>query len=65
MRILQGDADGIVSHNSSEVKRAESWLVGSNVEAALLDVRAAEIRLEAAQKDLSVLKKKLARVLVS
>jgi hypothetical protein len=65
MRILDGDTEGIVSGNETEVAKAASWLAGSNVEAAMLELRASETRLEAAQKEVSALKKKLARALVS
>lgn len=65
MRILEGDTEGIVSGSESEVAKAASWLTGSNVETALLELRSAESRLEAAQKEVSTLKKKLARVLAS
>ena len=64
LRILDGDAEGIVSCNEGEVPTAVSWLNGSNVESAMLELRAAETRLAVAQKEASALKKKLARVLV-
>lgn len=63
IRILEGSAEGIVSGNGVEVKMAESWLIGSNVESVLSDVRAAEKRLEATKKELSALKKMLARII--
>jgi hypothetical protein len=62
-RILGGSAEGIVSGNSEDVLIVKSWLPGTDVEAALLGVTEKEILLEKAKKDLSAVKKKLARTL--
>jgi len=62
-RILGGSAEGIVSGNSDDVMIVKSWLPGTDVEAALLEVTEKEILLEKAKKDLSAVKKKLARTM--
>ena len=63
-RILDGCAEGIVSDNAVAVSTVAAWLPGSDVEAALREVRAAEDRLETAKSDLSACKKRLARSLM-
>ena len=64
-RILDGCAEGIVSDNAAAVSTVVAWLAGSDLEAALRAVRAAEDRLETAKNELSACKKKLARALVN
>jgi hypothetical protein len=61
--ILEGRIDGIVSSNSERVKKVVSWLPGTDVEKALGEVRAAERRAAEANKELSRLKKTLARTM--
>jgi len=63
-RIIEGSSEGIVSGNENDVALLLNWLPGSDVEAALNDVRDAEVRFEAAKKELAVYKKKLARALM-
>lgn len=63
IRILEGSDEGIVSRNESAVNTVVSWLPGTDVEKAIGDVRASEIRLELAKSELTALKKKLARTL--
>jgi hypothetical protein len=65
IRILEGRVEGIVSGNEGDVRIAASWLPGSNVETALRDLGAGEERLAVAQKEVSALKKQLARVLAT
>lgn len=60
-RILEGSTDGIVSNNSDDVTIVKSWLSGSDVETALLEVTEIEKAFLKAKKDLSIAKKKLAR----
>jgi hypothetical protein len=62
-RILGGSTEGIVSGNSDDVMIVKSWLYGTDVEAALLEVTEKEKLLEKAKKDLSAAKKKLARTM--
>jgi len=62
-RILGGSVEGIVSGNSDDVMIVKSWLPGTDVEEALLEVAEKEILLEKAKKNLSTVKKKLARTM--
>ncbi len=63
VRIMLGDPTGIVSENISEVSDIQSWLCGTDVEKALLDLREAEQQLEEAKRHVSISKKRLARTL--
>lgn len=62
-RIIEGIHEGIVSGNEGDVSKVATWIQGSDLERALNDVREADIRLEAAKKELAVYKKRLARAL--
>jgi len=59
--IIGGFTDGIVSGNEHGVKEVTSWLVDTDVEAALNDVMDAEEQYEIAKHKLSVAKKQLAK----
>ena len=63
-RILDGCNEGIVSGNKEEVVIVKSWLAGTDVEAALLEVAEKERIFEKVKKDLSIAKKKLSRVML-
>ena len=58
--ILGGITEGIVSGNEQDVKVVESWLPGTDVEAALNEVMAAEEQFNKAKQRLSSSKKRLA-----
>jgi len=58
--ILGGITEGIVSGNEQDVKVVESWLPGTDVEAAWNIVMDAEELFERAKRELSAAKKKLA-----
>lgn len=62
-RILAGSDEGIVSGNKDEVMIVKSWLPGTDVETALIEVAEKERVLEKAKKYLSTAKKKLARIM--
>ncbi len=64
LRILDGCDDGIVSDNKEEVVIVKSWLAGTDVEAALLEVAKKERICEKVKKYLSIAKKKLAQVML-
>jgi hypothetical protein len=64
MRILLSDPEGIVSPNVDDVKRVASWLTGTDVEEAMRELADAEARFEAAKREVSGYKKKLARKLL-
>ena len=63
--ILDGDSSSISSDNAAQVSTVTAWLIGTDVEAALLELRSAEKSPELAKQDLAVLKKKLARIMNS
>lgn len=58
--ILDGIIDGVVSGNETDVITVGRWLEGSDVEAALHRVRAAETEVAEAKVRLSAAKKALA-----
>ena len=62
-RILSGSPEGIVSDNQAEVRTVESWLLGTDIEAALKQVKEAEAVFEKAEKELVKLKRRLARAM--
>ncbi len=63
--ILDGKSDSISSGNADQALTVTEWLVGTDVEAALSELRAAEKTTECAKEDLAALKKKLARAMNS
>lgn len=63
LRILEGSNESIISGNDADVSRVVSWLAGTDVQAAIRELRDAENRLELAKKETSQLKKKLAKAL--
>jgi len=60
-RILEGSAVGIVSENISDVDIVKTWLIGSDVEKVMDELGEAENVFLEAKKNVSILKKKLAR----
>jgi uncharacterized Zn finger protein len=60
LNILGGITEGIVSGNEADVEIVASWLSGTDVEAALNAVMDAEEKYEAAKRELSSAKKRLA-----
>jgi len=58
--ILDGALDAIVSNNENEVATVVGWLPGTDVEAAMSAVSAAELEVERAKKAASAAKKALA-----
>ena len=63
--ILDGKSDSISSGNADQAPTVTEWLVGTDVEAALSELRAAEKTTECAKEHLAALKKKLARAMNS
>lgn len=61
--ILEGKPAGIVSDNADSVPTAVGWLAGTDVEAALADVRTAEKNKD--KTAISTAKRKLARAMNS
>ena len=63
--ILDGKADAISSDNADQVPKVREWLVGSDVEAALAELRAAEKSKEGSKEEIMALKKKVAKTMNS
>ena len=60
-RILEGKTEGIVSDNIEDVAKVCEWLIGTDVEEALRNLRAAEKTKE----DITNAKRRLARAMNS
>ncbi len=63
--ILDGKSNAISSGNAEQARKVTEWLVGTDVEAALFELRAAEKTTDCAKDVLAALKKKLARAMNS
>jgi len=63
--ILDGKVEGISSGNTDQVLKVTEWLVGSDVEAVLLELRAAEKSKERSKEEIMALKKKVAKTMNS
>ncbi len=63
--ILDGDFDAISSDNADQAPKVVGWLAGTDVEAALSELRKAEKNPEYSKEDLAALKKRLARAMNS
>jgi SWIM zinc finger len=61
--ILKGSSKGIISPNIADVEIVASWLVGTDVEAAIKTVKNFEKEVEQIKKQLSAAKKELARAM--
>jgi len=63
--ILDGKTKAIVSDNADSVATVVGWLAGTDVEAALAEVRSAENSDDAGTDQLAAAKRKLARAMNS
>lgn len=63
--ILDGQTESVSSDYASKVSTVTDWLVGTDVEAALTQLRDAQNSSEASKDDLAALKRKLARAMNS
>ena len=63
--ILDGKSDSISSDNASQAPKVIEWLVGTDVETALSELRAAEKIKGADKGEIATLKRKLARAMNS
>ena len=63
--ILDGDAAAISSDNADQAPKIIEWLVGTDVEAALAEMRQAEKDPDKTKADVAALKKKLAKAMNS
>jgi uncharacterized Zn finger protein len=63
--ILDGNSESVSSDNADRVSVVTEWLVGTDVETALGELRKAEKSTDSSKKDVAALKKKLARAMNS
>ncbi|MFA6977843.1 MAG: hypothetical protein WC209_00865 [Ignavibacteriaceae bacterium] len=63
-RIMEGSTENIISNNKSDVEIVKSWLIGSDVESAIKELKEVENELLRAKKKVSDFKKKLSRKLI-
>jgi len=63
--IMDGDATAISGRNADQASRIVEWLAGTDVEAALTEMRQAEKDPEKTKADVANLKKKLAKAMNS
>ena len=61
--IMEGEQKGIVSTNADDVKIIRSWLIGTDIEKALIKVREIEKGAERIKTELTLAKKNLAKAL--
>jgi uncharacterized Zn finger protein len=61
--LVDGSKEGVVSENVDQVAVVHSWLHGTDVEVALAELAEAELKLEAAKRAVSSLKKRVAQAL--
>ncbi|MEE8342529.1 MAG: SWIM zinc finger family protein [Gammaproteobacteria bacterium] len=61
--ILDGAPKGIVSDNIEQVQIVRSWLPGTDIEIAMIKMRALESEAEKVKKALSAAKKEVARAM--
>lgn len=59
--IMDGNRKGIVSSNADDVKIIQSWLIGTDIEKAIIRVRDIEKEAEKIKKELTLAKKNLAK----
>lgn len=63
--ILDGKFDSISSDNADQASKVTVWLVGTDVEAALSALRAAEESKECSKEEISTMKKRVAKAMNS
>jgi hypothetical protein len=61
--IMRGLEIGIVSQNKSDAEKIKTWLAGTAVERALIDVNEKEEHFAQAKQELTVARKKLAKAM--
>ena len=61
--ILDGNTKAITSDNADQAPKVIDWLVGTDVETALAELRAAEKSKEHTKDEIMALKKKVAKVM--
>lgn len=63
LRILAGDAEGMVSGNTEDLKTLQGWITGSEVERAVHDAVEGEEEVERAKRKVAAAKKTLAKAM--
>jgi len=63
--ILDGDHSAVIDDDGSKTGKVVEWLTGSDVEAALVEMREVEARADVPKPDLVAAKKKLAKAMNS
>jgi len=61
--ILDGLTKNIVSDNHDQVKLVQAWLIGTDVESALTQMRELEVKAAQIKKELSASKKAVAKAM--
>ena len=65
LRILRGSRENVLSDNLHEVSIVSSWLSGSRIESALLELERLELEYSKVKSELSAIKKKLGQAMES
>lgn len=63
LAIMAGDSHAVISKNKDEVIIVQSWLPGSDLQEALLELKKAELEHDMARKRLTEAKKNIARIM--
>ncbi len=61
--IIDGKSESVSSDNADQVEKIVAWAVGTDVEAALAELRAGEKNKDLSKNDIKALKKNVARVM--
>ena len=61
--ILAGDATAIISKNEDQVATIRGWLLGTDLESALIELAEAEQEYDVARERLTTAKKKIAQAM--
>jgi uncharacterized Zn finger protein len=63
LAILSGDTKAIISKNEDQVVTIRDWVLGTDIERALIELSQAEQEHEGAKKRLTIAKKKFSQVM--
>lgn len=63
INILAGVIDGLVSSNEGDVKVVQSWLVGTDIDAAIKKMQALQLEADRIKNSLSAAKKDVAKAM--
>lgn len=65
VNILDGDTSAVLEEDTAKVQQVVEWLVGTDVEAALRELRDIEARKDVPKEEVVTAKRKLARAMNS